>query len=105
MISDSEDASDTLTQTSLSPSSNVTLDIRKSSIIYRVRYPTWQNKTITHDPLYIAYIGPANFLNPTNPLSQIWLIATLTFSTAALIIAVYRHTKIRAGKLNNTINT
>ena len=93
-----------LAQTSPGLSSNLTLGIRKSSLIYRVCYPIWENRTLSHDPLYIAYIGEANFINPKGlSLPQTWLIATLIFGTAVLLAAVYHHKRIRSYKVNSLI--
>jgi hypothetical protein len=100
-----------LSQTSPALSSNVTLGIRKSSLIYRVCYPTWENRTISNDPLYIAYIGKSGqsgqlpFTKPPAALPQTWLIGTLAFGLIVLSIAVYRHKKIRDYKQASTKDT
>jgi len=95
-----------LGQTSPNLSGNVTFSIRKSSLIYRVCYPLWENRTLSHDPLYIAYIGEANFIKPKGlALPQTWLIATLIFGTAVLLAAVYHHKRIRSYKFNSLIRS
>ncbi len=92
-----------LAQTSPNLSSNVTFSISKSSLIYRVCYPEWSNRTLSHDPLYIAYIGEPRFSGPQMPLLDYWLIVALAASTTILVVAIYRHAKIRRYKLNNAI--
>jgi hypothetical protein len=89
--------------TSPSLAENVTLSIGRSSLIYRVCYPTWSNRTFTHDPLFIAYLGEPAFINPggngsgtgTIPIPPTWTIAIAVASLLVLAITIYRHKKVR----------
>jgi hypothetical protein len=94
--------------TSPSLAQNVTLSVGRSSLIYRVCYPTWSNRTLNHDPLFIAYLGEPRFINPggnganngsgtgTIPIPPTWTIAVATASLIVLAITIYRHKKVRA---------
>jgi hypothetical protein len=94
-----------LGKSSPSLSSNVTVSIRKSSLIYRVCYPTWGNRALSYDPLFIAYIGEPNFVNPSQfPPLETGLIAILAFSIVILVATLYRRIKIRSYKFSNYNN-
>jgi len=94
-------------ETSPNLAGNVTLSVGSSSLIYRVCYPTWSNRTLTHDPLFIAYLGEPRFINPggngnnngsgtgTIPIPPTWTIAVAAASLIVLAITIYRHKKVR----------
>jgi len=85
--------------TSPSLAENVTLSVGRSSLIYRVCYPTWSNRSFTHDPLFIAYLGEPRFINPgtgTIPIPPTWTIAIAAASLIVLAITIYRHRKVRS---------
>ena len=93
-------------ETSPSLAEGMALGVGKSSLIYRVCYPAWSNRGLSHDPLFIAYLGEPEFINPsgngvnngsgTIPFPPTWTMAVAAASLAVLAIAVYRHKKIRA---------
>lgn len=95
-------------ETSPSLAENVTLSVGRSSLIYRVCYPTWSNRSLSHDPLFIAYLGEPGFINPggngnnngsgagTVPIPPTWTIAVAAASLIVLAITIYRHKKVRA---------
>jgi hypothetical protein len=92
-------------ETSPSLAENVTLGVGKSSLIYRVCYPTWSNRSFNHDPLFIAYLGEPEFINPSGngstegsgivPVPLAWIMLTAAASITLLAMAVYRHWKMR----------
>ena len=93
-------------ETSPNLAQEITLGVGKSSLIYRVCYPAWSNRSLSHDPLFIAYLGEPDFINPsgnganggfgTIPVPLAWIMATAAASITLLAIAVYRHRKVRA---------
>jgi hypothetical protein len=90
-------------ETSPNLAGNVTLSVGRSSLIYRVCYPTWSNRTLNHDPLFIAYLGEPKFINPggngsgtgTIPFPLTWTAAVAAASLIVLAITIYRHKKVR----------
>lgn len=94
-----------LGETSPSLGNGVELSIDKSRLIYRVCYPKWGNRTLSYDPLYIAYIGPSHFLNSGGALlPRTLLIATFIFGVAVLLVAVHRNKKVRDFKSDSLID-
>ncbi len=105
-------------ETSPNLAENIALGVGKSSLIYRVCYPTWSNRSLSHDPLFIAYLGESDFINPsgnganggnggnggtgTIPVPPTWIIATAAAGIVVLAITVYRHRKIPAHSRNST---
>jgi hypothetical protein len=89
--------------TSPSLAQNVTLGVGRSSLIYRICYPTWSNRSLNHDPLFIAYLGEPKFINPGGngsgtglvPFPLMWTIGVAAASLIVLAITVYRYKKIR----------
>jgi hypothetical protein len=103
---DAEDTfKDYFGETSPNLAGDIALGVGRSSLIYRVCYPTWSNRSFSHDPLFIAYLGEPGFINPsgnganggsgTIPVPPMWMMATAAASLAVLAIAVYRHRKMR----------
>jgi hypothetical protein len=82
---------------------NASFSIKQSSLIYRECFPKWGNKTISYDPLYIAYVGQSYFPGPGKIgvlLPPTLLIVTLLLGIATLMIAVHRQTKLKGYKVN-----
>jgi hypothetical protein len=89
-------------KTSPNIDSNASLNIRLSSIIYRVCFPIWGNRDLHYDPLYIAYISQPYFVDfkkPSTLLPQTLLLATFVSGLVILVIAVHRHLKIKRYKI------
>lgn len=103
---------DYFAETSPNLAENITLGVGKSSLIYRVCYPTWSNRSLSHDPLFIAYLGEPAFVNPGGnggnggtgmiPVPPMGIVAIAAASMALLAITVYRHRKIPPHSRNGT---
>jgi hypothetical protein len=104
---DAEDTfKDYFGETSPNLAADVALGVGRSSLIYRVCYPTWSNRSLSHDPLFIAYLGEPKFVYPGGnganggsgivPVPSTWIMTIAAASFAVLAIAVFRHRKVRA---------
>ena len=73
-----------------------TFDYSRSKLLYRISYPTWSGNALTHDPTYVAHLGPGTVMTSLPPSLPTTILAVAVFTgVLALVVAVYTFSRSR----------
>ena len=72
------------------------LNYSASKLIYRISYPTWSGNALTHDPTYVAHLGPGIVTTSPPPSLPTTILAVAVFTgVLALVVAVHSFSRSR----------
>ncbi len=72
------------------------LNYSTSKLIYRISYPTWAGNALTHDPTYVAHLGPGTVSTSPPPSLPTTILAVAVFTgVLALVVAVHSFSRSR----------
>src|SRR5438094_7752878 len=78
------------------------LDYSRSKLIYRISYPTWSGNALTHDPTYVAHLGPGTVTTSPPPSLPTTILAVAVFTgVLALVVAVHSYSRSRKHRLSS----
>jgi len=84
-----------LENTSPSLSKDIDLRVQSSRLVYRVTFPAWNNKPLSYDPLYIAYITPSKGNITGQMLKKYGPLLVALIGAIIFILAVVHQIKVR----------